>query len=80
VNASDSAKYLNLFHTAMVFKQDSGSNTRWWTLEFDNAGDDLLASFVPTVTNGDELIWDTDARWCLRNGVYNGIDHWKTSF
>lgn len=68
-------KYLNMFHTALVFRQD----TKYWTLEFDSVNKDLTQAIVPTVS-GDELTWANDARWCLREGIFNGREHWTTHF
>jgi len=73
---NQTGKYLNLYHTALVFQQGS----QYWTLEFDSTASDLSKAVIPEVTANGELIWDNDARWCLREGIYNGRNHWTTHF
>jgi len=75
---NQTGKYLNLFHTALVFRQDEA----YWTMEFDAVADDLSHTVLPLISaDGKELSWrNTDARWCLRTGIFNGRDHWTTNF
>merc|ERR1719329_799610 len=68
---NQTGKYLNLYHTALVFRQAS----TFWTLEFDSTADQLTNAIIPQVSDSNELVWQTDARWCLE-GIYNGRDHW----
>merc|ERR1712000_385647 len=60
-----------------------GGEEKYWTLEFD-VGEyldvpDLTDIIVPRVSGG-KFKWVADARWCLREGIYNGRAHWTTNF
>lgn len=70
---------LNLYHTSLVFAQRSDASVRYWTLEFDFTGGNILRGIAPFI-NGDELTWDSDARYCLTEGLLWGREHWTKSF
>lgn len=67
-------KFLHFFHTALILNQGH----RYWTLEFDAAAN-LPGAISPTI-EGDKLIWDLAARWCLWEGIYHNHSHWTTRF
>jgi len=73
---------MNWYHTALVFKQiDGAGQDRYWTLEFDATVEgSTFAASVPAI-DGDNLTWgNTDARFCLTDGILWGRDHWKKSW
>merc|ERR1719420_479669 len=83
---NQTGKYLNLFHTALVFRQETfpgphteDDGTVFWTLEYDSVNA-VTDAIVPLIRDDGELEWHADARWCLRNGIYNGLAHWTTNF
>lgn len=72
-------KYLGLFHTALIFSQALPDGTRRnWTVEFAAVGN-VLNSIVPKVM-GNELHWNSDARYCATEGTLWGQDHWTHAF
>jgi len=68
-----------LFHTALVFAQGEGDSRKYWTLEFDFTSGSILSGIMPTI-EGDALIWNNDARFCLTGGLLWGRSHWTKSF
>lgn len=73
-----------MFHTALVFRQDlPQGDPKHWTLEFDFiafSALNILDTFIPKLKDG-KLSWDhIDARWCLREGILHGREHWTKSY
>jgi len=79
-------KYLNLYHTCIVLAQGAGSSRRYWTLEFDFTGGDVLKSIIPqfhlnlSAPGGVSMVWHNDARYCLTEGIKWGEQHWTKNF
>jgi len=82
----DKGKYLNLFHSAIVLAQGADTTRRYWTLEFDFTGGDILSSIVPQfkfdpfVPGAVKMVWQNDARFCLEDGPKWGVKHWSKRF
>lgn len=81
----DKLKYLNLYHSTIIFAQGS-SKRRYWTLEFDYTGGNVLKAIVPQMVpnasapGGVSMIWNNDARFCLSNGLKWGREHWSKTY
>jgi hypothetical protein len=79
----NTTRRLDLFHTAIVFRQELvGGDEKYWTLEFDILDPNItrhFGSILPLITDG-SFKWVADARWCLREGLYNGRAHWTKSY
>jgi hypothetical protein len=77
-------KYLNLYHSCLVLAQGAGASRRYWTLEFDYTGGNLLQSLTPEFKSNPEtglpMVWHNDARYCLTEGVLWGEKHWSKTF
>merc|ERR1712048_323288 len=79
----NTTRRLKLFHTSLVFRQEVSGGAKYWTLEFDMGETlgvmDIVDIVVPKIIGG-KFAWVADARWCLREGLYNGRAHWSKSF
>ncbi|CAK0823919.1 unnamed protein product, partial [Prorocentrum cordatum] len=75
----DLGKYFSVFHTALVFAQGQDEGRRYWTLEFDFTGANILQGITPAI-NGTTLAWSNDARFCLSDGIKWGLKHWDQTY
>ena len=72
-------RWLNLYHTALVVKQDlPGVASKNWTIEFDSVTN-VLGAVLPSI-NGSTLSWNNDARFCITQGILWGEAHWSKMF
>jgi hypothetical protein len=81
----DKLGLLNLYHTSLVFAQGEGPSRRYWTLEFDFIGGNLVKGLVPDIivnqsSGMESLHWRNDARYCLTDGLLWGQKHWSKRF
>ncbi|CAJ1361387.1 unnamed protein product [Effrenium voratum] len=78
-NIGTKLQWLNLYHTALVFVQKvPGQEVKNWTVEFDSVTN-VLGAIKPQI-EGDQVIWDHDARFCATEGVLWGEAHWSKIF
>lgn len=73
--------WFGAYHTSVIFRQDLGGITipKYWTLEFDGIAGSVFNLMMPEVV-GDQLKWNSDARFCLTRNIMWGRDHWSKAF
>jgi len=76
---------LNLFHSSLLFAQGEGASRRYWTLEFDFIGGNLIRGLIPEIvvnqsSHVESLEWHSAARYCLTNGLLWTRKHWSKRF
>jgi len=79
----NTTKRLNLYHSCIIFRQNvstpSGMVSKFWTLEYDfGTTNGMFDAIIPRFDKG--MAFNSPARWCLREGIYHGRDHWKKNF
>jgi hypothetical protein len=72
-------KYINAFHTALVFAQHINGTAQYWTLEFESRDPTMIKAFMPRI-DSNKLLWDASAYYCLSEGILLGREHWAHLF